>query len=156
MTLHLDPQKDEQSLPHGRYSIDRGTLVLENIEEDDRGVYTCMATNEAATITVDTELLIENVPPRAPYNLTGKSTDTTITLKWVPGYIRSNVDYNIWYRKIESPEWRTMKITDHSAMEGTISNLEPDKEYEVMILCQDQYGDGTFSKTFRYFTKRKL
>jgi immunoglobulin superfamily member 9B len=39
-------------------------------------------------------------------------------------------------------------------MEGTINNLEPDKEYEVMILCQDKYGDGTFSKTFRYFTKR--
>jgi hypothetical protein len=87
-THFLILQKDEQNLPHGRHSFDRGTLVIDNIDEEDRGVYTCTATNEAATISVDTELLIENIPPRAPYNLTGKSTDTTITLKWVPGNLK--------------------------------------------------------------------
>lgn len=53
--------------------------------ETDRGIYECIATNEAATITVDSELLIENVAPRPPYNLTANSTDTAITLFWEPG-----------------------------------------------------------------------
>lgn len=43
------------------------------------------AINEAATITVDSELLIENVAPLPPYNLTANSTDTAITLRWEPG-----------------------------------------------------------------------
>lgn len=31
------------------------------------------------------QLLIENVAPRPPYNLTANSTDTSITLKWEAG-----------------------------------------------------------------------
>lgn len=38
-------------------------------------------------------------------------------------------------------------------MYATISNLEPGSEYEFMVLSQDRFGDGMFSKTFRYFTK---
>lgn len=57
-----------------------------------RGIYQCVASNEAATITVDSELLIENVAPRPPYNLTANSTDTSITLHWEPGLLILN-DY---------------------------------------------------------------
>lgn len=40
--------------------------------------------------------------------------------------------------------------------EKTIYNLEPAQEYEFMVLSQDRYGDGMFSRTFRHTTKRKL
>lgn len=78
-------QKDGSPLPAGRYSLEGGNITIENIIESDRGIYSCMATNEAATIVSDTELLIENVAPRAPYNLSANSTDTAITLRWAPG-----------------------------------------------------------------------
>lgn len=48
-------------------------------------MYECSATNEAATITAETELMIENVVPRPPYNLTANSTETSITIRWQPG-----------------------------------------------------------------------
>lgn len=38
-------------------------------------------------------------------------------------------------------------------MQATITNLEPGREYEFMVLSQDRFGDGMFSKTFRYYTK---
>lgn len=41
-------------------------------------------------------------------------------------------------------------------MQATITNLEPGREYEFMVLSQDRFGDGMFSKTFRYFTKGKI
>lgn len=41
-------------------------------------------------MTVDSELLIENVAPRPPYNLTANSTDTAITLRWEPGNLISD------------------------------------------------------------------
>lgn len=49
-----------------------------------------------------------------------------------------------------------MRILTNSMMEASITNLEPGREYEFMVLSQDRYGDGMFSKTFKYFTKRKL
>lgn len=41
-------------------------------------------------------------------------------------------------------------------MEATIQNLQPGLEYEFMVLSQDKYGDGMFSKTLRFSTQRKI
>lgn len=48
-----------------------------------------------------------------------------------------------------------MKQLTRHMMEVTITNLEPGHEYEFMVLSQDRYGDGMFSKAFKYWTKRK-
>lgn len=74
-------------MPEGRYKIEGGNLTIEGIIESDRGIYECSATNGAATITADTELMIENVAPRPPHNLTANSTETAITVRWQPGEI---------------------------------------------------------------------
>ncbi|EAT33261.1 AAEL014457-PA, partial [Aedes aegypti] len=148
-------KRDGSLLPHGRYQLNGANLTIEDITESDRGIYACQATNEAATISADAEIMIENVSPRAPYNLTGNSSDTAITLRWAPGYIRQYLEYIIWYRLAEAQEWRTFKVNNKHILEATITNLLPAKEYEFMVLCQDSYGDGMFSKAFRYFTKPK-
>lgn len=82
-------RKDGLQLPFSRVSFEGTNFTIENINETDRGIYQCTATNEAATIAVDTELLIENVAPRPPYNLTANSSDSAITLRWEPGMFNS-------------------------------------------------------------------
>lgn len=76
-------------------------------------------------------------------------------VKFSLGYIRSYLEYVVWYRQSDVGEWRTMRLSTGQQMETTISNLEPGREYEFMVLSQDRYGDGMFSKSFKYFTKRK-
>lgn len=71
------------------------------------------------------------------------------------GYIRSYLEYVVWYRVSDAAEWRTMKMLSQHRMEATITNLLPGREYEFMVLSQDRYGDGMFSKAFRYWTKRE-
>lgn len=46
-----------------------------------------------------------------------------------------------------------MRLLSNKHMQATITNLEPGQEYEFMVLSQDRFGDGMFSKAFRYFTK---
>lgn len=70
------------------------------------------------------------------------------------GYIRSYLEYVVWYRLSEAAEWRTMKLLSRHMMEATLTNLEAGREYEFMVLSQDRYGDGMFSKAFKYWTKR--
>lgn len=67
------------------FIISGSNITIDRINETDRGIYQCTATNEAAAITTDTEIMIENVPPRPPYNLSANSSDTVITLRWEPG-----------------------------------------------------------------------
>lgn len=73
-----------------------GNLTLTNIQEGDRGLYQCVASNEAATITSETELMVENALPRAPHDLTAESTLTSITVRWLPGSSRASGEYSIW------------------------------------------------------------
>lgn len=84
-------RKDGTPLPFGRVQIDNINFAIENINETDRGIYECVASNSASTLTVDAELLIENVAPRPPYNLTANSSDTAITLRWEPGKLIATI-----------------------------------------------------------------
>ncbi|KAJ2942516.1 hypothetical protein O0L34_g1980 [Tuta absoluta] len=144
-TLHW-ARKDGSDLPVGRHSLDGGNLTIADISEEDRGVYVCTASNAASSASVETELLIENVPPRAPYNLTARATDTTIHLSWIPGHSGLEVDYNIWYRERAVTEWRTMRILSRGVTEGTLVGLRPGQEHELRVLAQDHIGDGLFSR----------
>lgn len=78
-------QKDGIQLPEDRISLDGGNMTIDNINEEDRGVYICTARNDATSVTVESELMIENVPPRAPYNLSAVATRNSIHVNWVPG-----------------------------------------------------------------------
>lgn len=84
-------RKDGTALPLQRHFVEGGNLTIENIVAEDRGVYTCKATNEAASITMDTELLIETVSPKSPSNLNANSSQTAITLRWTSNIIRPDL-----------------------------------------------------------------
>lgn len=71
------------------------------------------------------------------------------------GYLRPNLEYTVWYRLTDAPEWRTLRVLDKTVMEATVQHLLPGREYELMVLSQDKYGDGMFSKQLRYETKRE-
>jgi hypothetical protein len=78
-------QKDGSPLPPGRHSIEEGNLTISEVAEEDRGVYVCAAHNDAAAVAAEAELLVENLPPRAPHNLTARPAADSLHLSWVPG-----------------------------------------------------------------------
>lgn len=146
-------KKDGTSLPVGRYFIKDGNLTIMDIQTKDRGIYQCSATNKAATISVDTELLVENVPSSAPYNVTAVSSATTVHLTWLISRHRINVDFSVWYKEKDSVEWKTYAVTNTQNMEATITNLSPGRAYEFMVLCKDDNEDGILSKPITVWTK---
>ncbi|XP_020281495.1 protein borderless isoform X2 [Pseudomyrmex gracilis] len=145
--------KDGSPLSLDRVIMTGGNLTIEKIQEHDRGMYQCAASNEAATVVADAELMVLNVPPRAPYNLSANSSKNAVTLTWIPGYVRPKTEYSVWYRPTDTSEWRTMKILSRKITEATVNNLNPGREYEFMVLSQDKHGDGMFSKALRVFTQ---
>ncbi|XP_034950863.1 protein borderless isoform X2 [Chelonus insularis] len=147
--------KDGSPLSQDRAILHGGNLTIERIQEQDRGLYQCAASNEAATVVADAELMVLNVPPRAPYNLNANSSHTAVTLTWVPGYVRPKMEYAVWYRPTDTTEWKTMKIPSKKITEATVLNLVPGREYEFMVLSQDKHGDGMFSKSIKVLTQPK-
>lgn len=109
--IPISPQKDGGPMPEGRYQLVGGNLTIEGIEEADRGLYQCSASNEAAAVTVETELMIENVPPRAPFNLNATPAASSVTLRWVPATSRQTLSYP--FNPDESSEYSTNRIQTH-------------------------------------------
>ncbi|CAD6233973.1 GSCOCG00007436001-RA-CDS [Cotesia congregata] len=143
--------KDGSPLSQERAILNGGNLTIERIQEQDRGLYQCAASNEAATVVADAELMVLN----APYNLNANTSKDSVTLTWVPGYVRPKMEYAVWYRPTDTTEWKTMKIPSKKITEATILNLTPGREYEFMVLSQDKHGDGMFSKSIRVLTQNK-
>ncbi|XP_050669688.1 protein borderless [Leptidea sinapis] len=139
-------RKDGRPLPEGRHSLEDGNLTLVDIAEEDRGVYECTASNEAAAARALTELMIENVPPRAPYNLTARPGVSDIHLTWLPGHGGAEMEYTVWYRRRADREWRTMRLLTRGVTDATLLQLRPGAEYELRVLAQDRLGDGLFSQ----------
>lgn len=145
-------KKDGTPLPRSRITLEGGNLTLDNIVEADRGMYQCVASNGAATISVETELVLENTAPRPPYNLRAVSSTTSVTLTWLPGIERPETQHSVWYRQSDTPEWRTLRIGDTGSTEAMVAGLKAGREYEFMVLSQDEHGDGMFSKAIRVKT----
>ncbi|XP_018336675.2 protein borderless [Agrilus planipennis] len=145
-------KKDESQLPEGRFIIKGGNLTILKIQEEDRGVYQCSAMNKAATVVAETELLVENVPPRAPYNLTAKASNTSVHLKWVAGRKRPRIRYSIWYKPVDVQEWRTKEVQSQDILEAIIDNLTPGVEHEFLVLSDDPQGESIFSKPLKVWT----
>lgn len=76
-----------------------GNLTIEGLRRTDFGLYHCVASNEVATISSSTQLIVEGTQPHAPYNVTGTATQFSVTLNWLPGYSGGpdyKQDYTIW------------------------------------------------------------
>ncbi|KAK3928663.1 Protein borderless [Frankliniella fusca] len=168
-------KKDGTPLPRSRITMEGGNLTLVDIVDEDRGMYQCVASNGAATISVETELVLENTAPRPPYNLRAVSSTTSVTLTWLPGVERPQTQHSVWfrisdspqwhvlpdatdldpsapYRQSDTPEWRTLRVGDTESTEAMVSGLKAGREYEFMVLSQDEHGDGMFSKAIRVKT----
>uniref|UniRef100_A0A336M4A2 CSON009561 protein n=1 Tax=Culicoides sonorensis TaxID=179676 RepID=A0A336M4A2_CULSO len=51
-------RKDGHPLPKGRFELNEGNLTIRNIKESDRGIYSCITRNKAASICKFNELIL--------------------------------------------------------------------------------------------------
>ncbi|XP_047991056.1 protein borderless-like [Leguminivora glycinivorella] len=149
---HHDPpliiwtRKDGSPLPAERFTLEEGKLSISAVAEEDRGVLVCTVSNEAADVSAETELLIENLPPRAPYNLTARPAAHAIHLAWVPGRRGVDAEYTVWYRERAAHEWRTLRLLSRGVTEASLTGLRSATPHELRVLATDSLGDGLFSK----------
>lgn len=139
---------DGVALQKNRAKIHGGNLTIENLRRTDFGFYQCVATNEVATIVSATQLVIEGTQPHAPYNVTVKATEFSVTISWMPGYSGGSdykQDYTIWYKEGSTTEWNTIPVTPSGSTQVTINGLKPGAVYEFKVVGKNALGDGLMS-----------
>ncbi|XP_055837276.1 protein turtle isoform X8 [Episyrphus balteatus] len=132
-----------------RVKINGGNITIESLRREDFGYYQCVVSNEVATLMSATQLVIEGTQPHAPYNITGKATESSITLQWMPGYSGGQEykqDYTIWYREAGVSDWQTISVTPSGSTQVTINGLAPGMTYEFQVVGSNALGAGMMSK----------
>nr|XP_034187591.1 protein turtle-like isoform X13 [Osmia lignaria] len=142
-------RRDGASIQRNRAKMVGGNLTIESLRRSDFGFYQCVASNEVATISASTQLIVEGTQPHAPYNVSGTATEFSVTLTWLPGYSGGpdyKQDYTIWYRESGTSEWETIPVTPSGSTTVTINRLTPGTLYEFQVIGKNALGDGMLSK----------
>ncbi|XP_076629101.1 protein turtle isoform X5 [Colletes latitarsis] len=142
-------RRNGMSIQRNRAKIVGGNLTIESLRRSDFGFYQCIASNEVATISASTQLIVEGTQPHAPYNVTGAATEFSVTLTWLPGYSGGpdyKQDYTIWHREAGTSEWETIPVTPSGSTTVTINRLTPGTLYEFQVIGKNALGDGMMSK----------
>ncbi|KAI4501450.1 hypothetical protein M0802_003327 [Mischocyttarus mexicanus] len=125
-------RKDGSPIQRNRAKINGGNLTIESLRRTDFGFYHCVASNEVATISTSTQLIVEGTQPHAPYNVTGNATEFSVTLNW--------------YREAGTSEWDMIPVTPSGSTTVTINRLNQATVYEFQVIGKNALGDGTMSK----------
>ncbi|KAH8329277.1 hypothetical protein KR074_006741 [Drosophila pseudoananassae] len=156
-TIKWQRQEGEQlsDSQRNRIKISGGNITIENLRREDFGYYQCVVSNEVATLMAVTQLVIEGTQPHAPYNITGKATESSITLQWLPGYSGGSEykqDYTIWFREAGVNDWQTISVTPSGSTQVTINGLASGTTYEFQVVGRNVLGDGLMSKVMNVRT----
>jgi len=150
---------DDSPLPKKRHKEYQGTLTISGLQKKDHGIYECVVTNEVATLTARTTLIIEKTTPHAPGNVTVSRKETfAVTIEWLPGYsgcTHCEQTYKIRYREKDSrmPNWIELPVNPPNARKIQIHNLSAGTTYEFQVIGINDYGDGMMSQIVEARTK---
>ncbi|KAF0758440.1 protein borderless-like isoform X1, partial [Aphis craccivora] len=124
---------DGKSLFYPRVTVTGGNLTLTGVRSEDKGVYRCVASNIAATISVETELIVEeNLFHRKHFDLHVNSTNKNIIASRDTSSASSN-----WNATATSSDGKAI-----------LWNLNTGGEYEIMVSCRDEMsGESMFSRS---------
>ncbi|KAL5244572.1 hypothetical protein ACI65C_011982 [Semiaphis heraclei] len=136
---------DGKSLFYPRITVNGGNLTLTGVRSEDRGVYRCVASNIAATISVETELIVEeNLFHRKHFDVHVNATNKNIVAYWKRPYSFCTV----WSRDTSSTSSNWNATATSSDGKAILWNLNTDGEYEIMVSCRDEMsGESLFSRS---------
>ncbi|XP_070569686.1 obscurin-like isoform X2 [Ptychodera flava] len=147
--------KDDHQLFHSEqvkmWTDEQGKsfLRIEKSDEDDVGVYRCMAANRLGNVHSTAKVAIADLPdkpsrPRVPLI---SATEAFVTWK-APHYVGNCPlkAYKLQYRKAGEKHWVLVSDEIQEACLH-VKNLEPDTPYRFRIACRNKIGSSPYSRS---------
>ncbi|KAM3924200.1 neuronal cell adhesion molecule isoform 6-T6 [Leptodactylus fuscus] len=150
--------RNNSELPEDdRYTFDKERLVIKNVTEKDKGMYTCVANTTLDSVSASAQLNVVDRPePPSDLELTDR-LDRSVQLSWVPGDDNNSPisEFIIEYEDAmhEPGVWHA-----HSKVSGTQATatlaLSPYVNYSFRVRAVNEIGHSDHSEASeRYMTK---
>ncbi|KAG8447893.1 hypothetical protein GDO86_015127 [Hymenochirus boettgeri] len=132
-----------------KYFIEDYTLSISNVEEDDQGMYTCVARSDLDAVERSARLVVIDLP-EAPSNLElSDPQETSILLSWTPGDDNNSPieEYIIEFEEdsFEPGVWHELTRVNGDEMSADL-DLSPYVNYQFRIIAVNEVGPSIGSK----------
>ncbi|XP_051972038.1 protein turtle homolog A-like [Xyrauchen texanus] len=128
-----------------------GSLILHPLSKDHQGEWECSSSNQVATVSARTTVLVLSTSPHAVSSVSVIPGINQANVSWVAGFDGGYTQkFTVWYKQSaekteEKQEWLSFPImsTENSLL---VTNLLPATEYQFSIMAQNKVGTGPFSE----------
>ncbi|XP_073429375.1 neuronal cell adhesion molecule isoform X9 [Dendrobates tinctorius] len=140
-----------------RYTFEKERLMIRNVTEKDKGLYTCVANTTLDRVSASAELSVVDRPdPPDDLELTDR-LDRSVQLSWVPGDDNNSpiTEFIIEHEdSIHEPGvWRVHSKVSGTQATATLS-LSPYVNYSFRVIAVNEIGHSDHSQSSeRYMTK---
>ncbi|KAK0079139.1 hypothetical protein PV325_001681 [Microctonus aethiopoides] len=131
-----------------------GTLIVDDLEAADAGLYTCIASSESgntswsATLTISATTTLHKTPDMSalPQNPSKPRivniTSTSVTLTWSPGHEGKSkiIGYNIEYFSSNLNTGWVVAATGVTDDTYIVTDLKPDTKYVFLVRAENSHG----------------
>ncbi|XP_042564323.1 protein turtle homolog B [Clupea harengus] len=136
------PSHQHAVLPHG-------SLHILSLAKEDHGIWECVATNEATSITASTKVLVSGTTPHAPLDIRVAVTSSAANVSWELGYDGGfEQTFTVWIKResLGAHDWLSLPVTTKGQHWLLLKGLQPHTSYEFSLLATNKMGTGHFSE----------
>ncbi|XP_068243139.1 cell adhesion molecule Dscam2-like isoform X2 [Palaemon carinicauda] len=130
----------------GRMIKSDGGLLVQEVQRQDSGNYTCTVSNIHGSDHLTHHLTVL-VPPSAPLVLASSSSENSVQVQWKPGDDGGSpvIRYSLYYRK-DHGAWTQINLNRH-ANSHTLKGLECGSRYHIYVASHNAVGGSPSSST---------
>ncbi|XP_010188780.1 PREDICTED: neural cell adhesion molecule L1-like protein, partial [Mesitornis unicolor] len=160
-SFKLSWRKDGAELPvnsteDGRIILDRDTLFISSVTQEDQGVYTCMASTALDSVTAESQLVVLDVPDPPEDLQLSENQNRSVRLSWKAG-ANHNSPINESIVEFEENRWEPDRWQELTRVPGNdttvLLSLAPYMNYQFRVLSVNTVGRSRPSKpSLRYAT----
>ncbi|XP_068242659.1 cell adhesion molecule Dscam2-like [Palaemon carinicauda] len=123
-----------------------GGLLIQSVQRQDSGNYTCSVSNSHGSDYL-THYLTVLVPPSAPLVLASSSSESSVQVQWKPGDDGGSpvIHYSLFYRKDQGP--LTQINLNRHAHSHVLTGLDCGSRYHLYIVSHNTVGGSPSSTT---------
>ncbi|XP_066979098.1 LOW QUALITY PROTEIN: cell adhesion molecule Dscam2-like [Macrobrachium rosenbergii] len=138
--------QNRQVSQEGRMIKSDGGLLIQDVQKQDSGNYTCTVSNSHGSDHLTHHLTVL-IPPSAPLVLASSSSESSVQVQWKPGDDGGSpvIRYSLYYRK-DHGAWTQMNLHRH-ANSHTLKGLECGSRYHIYVVSHNAVGVSPSSST---------
>ncbi|KAM4662886.1 LOW QUALITY PROTEIN: neural cell adhesion molecule L1 [Discoglossus pictus] len=132
-----------------KISIEDSTLSVSNVQEEDQGTYTCVASSDVDSVEREAELVVIDAPD-APFGVElTHQQGLGVSLVWVPGQDNNSPieEFIIEFEEnnFEPGRWHEVTRVDGDQISANLT-LSPYVNYQFRVIAVNEIGPGASSE----------